>query len=308
MHILLIAVYCHYCDSTWELGGSGTFHSYCMCICVVIIFIMVQNPEARSIQLICNMITYRQPNKIMAYLTFHKWLVSVCNIHNDITNGTNHNQSLGKSELRYYFIRLTICNTSMVNWCRYWIYLTIDFRTQPAFSIRFKAVHFPCLFNRKVFGIIINVVSLATYQLDYAFESSTTIKVITYAINSVAFIVLIKEHVWSSHQHNHFACRFPSYVDTSAVRLVLFSFVVQFILEYLFSSKIVALKNVGYIWHLTFFFSFLVTFWHFKLFSARLPGKYVHFCKYFAIISPNNVFRSLINMIKLILQCYAWNG
>ena len=26
----------------------------------------------------------RQPNKIMAYLTFHKWLVSVCNIHNDM--------------------------------------------------------------------------------------------------------------------------------------------------------------------------------------------------------------------------------
>ena len=52
---------------------------------------------------------YRQPNKKMAYLTFHKWLVSVCNIHNDIMNGTNQNQSLGKSELRYYFIRLTIC-------------------------------------------------------------------------------------------------------------------------------------------------------------------------------------------------------
>ncbi len=38
----------------------------------------------------------------------HKWLVSVCNIHNDIMNGTNQNQSLEKSELRYYFIRLTI--------------------------------------------------------------------------------------------------------------------------------------------------------------------------------------------------------
>ncbi len=55
-------------------------------------------------------IIYRQPNKIMAYLTFHKWLVSVCNIHNDIMIGTNQNQSLGKSELRYYFIRLTIFN------------------------------------------------------------------------------------------------------------------------------------------------------------------------------------------------------
>ncbi len=51
---------------------------------------------------------YYQPNKIMAYLTIHKWLVSVCDIHNDIMNGTNQNQSLGKSELRYYFIRLTI--------------------------------------------------------------------------------------------------------------------------------------------------------------------------------------------------------
>ncbi len=44
----------------------------------------------------------------MANLTFHKWLVLVCNIHNDIMNGRNQNQSLGKSELRYYFIRLTI--------------------------------------------------------------------------------------------------------------------------------------------------------------------------------------------------------
>ncbi len=58
---------------------------------------------------------YCQPNKIIAFLTFHKWLVSVCVIrfvsyvlHNDkYMNGTNQNQSLGKSELRYYFIRLT---------------------------------------------------------------------------------------------------------------------------------------------------------------------------------------------------------
>ncbi len=49
---------------------------------------------------------YRQPNKIMAYLTFHKWLASVCNIHNDIMNGTNQNQSLGKSELHYAIILL----------------------------------------------------------------------------------------------------------------------------------------------------------------------------------------------------------
>ncbi len=61
-----------------------------------------------------NVNIYRQPNKIMAYLTFHKWLVSVCNIHNDIMDSTNRNQSLGKSELRYYFIRLTIFSHS---WC-----------------------------------------------------------------------------------------------------------------------------------------------------------------------------------------------
>ncbi len=34
--------------------------------------------------LLCLILAYCQPNKIMAYLTFHKWLVSVCNIHNDI--------------------------------------------------------------------------------------------------------------------------------------------------------------------------------------------------------------------------------
>ncbi len=55
-----------------------------------------------------NQVLYRQPNKLMAYLTFHKWLVSVCNINNHIMNSTNQNQPLGKSELRYYLIRLTI--------------------------------------------------------------------------------------------------------------------------------------------------------------------------------------------------------
>ena len=29
-------------------------------------------------------VTYRQPNKIIALLTFQQWLVLVCNIHNDI--------------------------------------------------------------------------------------------------------------------------------------------------------------------------------------------------------------------------------
>ncbi len=53
---------------------------------------------------------YRQPNKIMAYLTFRKLLVSVCNIHNDIMDGTSQNQSLGKSELCLYFIRLMFCS------------------------------------------------------------------------------------------------------------------------------------------------------------------------------------------------------
>ncbi len=29
----------------------------------------------------CDTVIYCQPHKIMGYLTFHKWLVSVCNIH-----------------------------------------------------------------------------------------------------------------------------------------------------------------------------------------------------------------------------------
>ncbi len=87
--------------------GSGT----CTCICTYMYwnntlplpFTVIAIPIWYIMQW-----AYRQPNKIMAYLTFHKWLVSVCNFHNDIMNGTNQNQSLGKSELRYYFIRLTI--------------------------------------------------------------------------------------------------------------------------------------------------------------------------------------------------------
>ncbi len=41
-------------------------------------------------------VQYRQPNKIMAYLTFHKWLVSVCNIHNDIWMVQTKTNHLGK--------------------------------------------------------------------------------------------------------------------------------------------------------------------------------------------------------------------
>ncbi len=43
-----------------------------------------------------NWIQNRQPNKIMAYLTFHKWLVSVCNIHNDIWMEQTKTSHLGK--------------------------------------------------------------------------------------------------------------------------------------------------------------------------------------------------------------------
>ncbi len=39
---------------------------------------------------------YRQPNKIMAYLTFHMWLVSVCNIHNNIWMVQTKTSHLGK--------------------------------------------------------------------------------------------------------------------------------------------------------------------------------------------------------------------
>ncbi len=41
-------------------------------------------------------VIYRQPNKIMAYLTFHQWLVSVCNIHNDIWMVQTKTSHLGK--------------------------------------------------------------------------------------------------------------------------------------------------------------------------------------------------------------------
>ena len=41
-------------------------------------------------------ISLRQPNKIMANLTFHKWLVSVCNIHNDLWMVQTKTTRLGK--------------------------------------------------------------------------------------------------------------------------------------------------------------------------------------------------------------------
>ncbi len=53
--------------------------------------------------------TWRPPNKTIAYLTFHKWLLLVCNIHMSLCMLHNQNQSLVKSELRHYFIRLTMC-------------------------------------------------------------------------------------------------------------------------------------------------------------------------------------------------------
>ena len=47
--------------------------------------------------------------KIMAYLTFTSDRFRIVTFIMTCMNGTNQNQSLGKSELRYYFIRLTIC-------------------------------------------------------------------------------------------------------------------------------------------------------------------------------------------------------
>ncbi len=38
----------------------------------------------------------------------------ICTIHYVIMNVTNRNQSLVKSEIRHYFIRLTICNRSIM--------------------------------------------------------------------------------------------------------------------------------------------------------------------------------------------------
>ena len=54
----------------------------------------------------CCLILYRQRNKMIAYLTFHKWLVLVCTIRYVIMNVTKQNQSLVKSEIHHYFIRL----------------------------------------------------------------------------------------------------------------------------------------------------------------------------------------------------------
>ena len=59
-------------------------------------------------------IQYRQPNKIMAYLTFHKWLVLVCNIHNDIWILQIKAGHLWKVS---YAIRLTICNMRSLEAC-----------------------------------------------------------------------------------------------------------------------------------------------------------------------------------------------
>ena len=55
-------------------------------------------------------ITYHQPNKIIANSLFPSDLVLVCTIHYVIMNVTNRNQSLVKSEIHHFFIRLTICD------------------------------------------------------------------------------------------------------------------------------------------------------------------------------------------------------
>ncbi len=46
--------------------------------------------------IVTSKLTYRQTNKIMAYLTFHKWLVSVWNIHNGIWMVQTKTSHLGK--------------------------------------------------------------------------------------------------------------------------------------------------------------------------------------------------------------------
>ncbi len=104
-------VYSHY---VWRYSNVSSF---CEWTYVVFLFLMVCHRYHNS---------YRQPNKIMVYLTFHKWLVSVCNIHNDIMNGTNQNQSFGKSELRYYFIRLTIYKKYVFEYSDYCFLISIS--------------------------------------------------------------------------------------------------------------------------------------------------------------------------------------
>ncbi len=53
-------------------------------------------PITRGKNKIIAKLEYRQPNKIMVYLTFHKWLVSVCNIHNNIWMVKTKTSYLGK--------------------------------------------------------------------------------------------------------------------------------------------------------------------------------------------------------------------
>ncbi len=58
---------------------------------------------------------YRQPYKIMAYLTFHKWLVSVCNIHNNIWMVQTKTSHLENLSYTFIFIRLTKLYARRIN-------------------------------------------------------------------------------------------------------------------------------------------------------------------------------------------------
>ncbi len=60
-------------------------------------------------------ITYRQANKIMAYLTFHKWLGSVCNIYNYIWMVQTKTSHLGK--VSYDMVYEKIVSSASL-WCK----------------------------------------------------------------------------------------------------------------------------------------------------------------------------------------------
>ncbi len=75
--------------------------------------------KVRTIIIQWSVFAYHQPNKIMAYLTFHKWLVLICNIHNDMWMLQTKTSHLGK--VSYAIILLvwrynTIsCSLTLVN-------------------------------------------------------------------------------------------------------------------------------------------------------------------------------------------------
>ena len=89
----------------WLVGKRDQFRSLKIIFCSnIFIHCMYVNIRKESY------VVYHQPNKIIAWLTFPKWLVLVCTIRYVIMNVANRNQSLVKSEICHYFIRLTIYN------------------------------------------------------------------------------------------------------------------------------------------------------------------------------------------------------